>query len=179
MATDILDIKSLFSDKSIDFTTAQLYQTLGIGLEAHQETGITVSVKVPYPRYANKETIKKFNQEAYESIDSHRHLFAFITSYGLKNIEELADNEFSSWYLWIKIKDSMAANQNRLILTHSHAPNRYEAYYNAQTYDEFWNIVEKLTNMYDLRHQEHEPIKLHKHNGMCGSAYKRWEVVVK
>ena len=179
MATEILDIKSLFSDKTIDFTTAQLCQTLGVTPEAYQSTGITVSVSVPYPRYASKETIKQFNQEAYNSIDAHRHLFAFISSYGIKSLEELANNEYGNWYLWIKIKDTMAANQNRLILTHSHAPNRYEAYYNAKTYDEFWDIVERLTNMYDLPSQEHEPITLQKNNGICGPSRKKWQVIVK
>ena len=48
-----------------------------------------------------------------------------------------------------------------------------------KTYDEFWNIVERLTNMYDLPSQEHEPITLQKNNGMCGPSRKKWQVIVK
>ncbi len=73
----------------------------------------------------------------------------------------------------------MTIGQNCLILTHGHAPNRKEAYYRAKDYDDFWNTVAGLTEMYEHPDEPHEPIILKQNNNMCGSSYKEWELTVK
>ena len=171
-------IKELFNKEPLSFPVSQACFKLGIVPSEYEREGITISVRVPYPLWCNKEKALLKNKEAYESIDTHRHLFTFVSTYGIKSLEELNDNPYSSWYLWVKIKDRRSCGENRLILTHGNAPDRKEAYYHAKDYDDFWNVVERLTEMYDNDNQEHEPLILEQTNGMCGSAYKKWQLQV-
>lgn len=142
--------------------------------------GCIVSVRVCNGHFAerDREAIKKANREAYESIMAHKDLFLFATSFGLSSLEELANSEYKTWYVWIKIKDRAYGGQNRLILTHGHCDSEREAHYVANDYDEFWDVVRRLTDMYERPEDKHEPIILEKTNCMCGSAHKKWEIEV-
>ncbi len=171
-------IKELFTKEPLSFTIAMACQQLGVVSRGYEQEGITISVKVPYPLWCSKDKALLLNKEAYASIDSHRHLFTFVTAYGMRSLEELNENPYSSWYLWVKIKDRRSCGENRLILTHGNAPDRTEAYYRAKDYDDFWNVVERLTEMYDNDSKEYEPVILKQNNGLCGSAYKEWQLQV-
>lgn len=175
-----VSIKELYKKEPLSFEASMIYHQLRIHSDDFEQEGITVSVKVPYPLWCTDEKALLKNKEAYESIDTHRHLFTFVSTYGICSIEELADNPYNSWTLWIKIKDRSSCGENRLIITHGNAPDRKEAYYRAKDYEDFWNVVERLTEMYDNvdNNKEYEPIVLNQNNGMCGSSYKEWKLQV-
>ena len=174
----VVNIRELYTKEPLNSTLAMACSQLGIVPQGFENEGITVSVKVPYTLWCSKDEVLLKNKEAYESIDAHRHLFTFATAYGVSSLEELSENPYSNWFLWIKIKDRRSCGENRLILTHGHAPDRQEAYYRAKDYDDFWNVVERLTEMYDNANQKYEPIILEQTNGMCGSAHKKWQLQV-
>lgn len=175
---EAINIRNLFSSEPLPLNIAQAFMTMGVSSEMLKREGVTVSVRVPYPMWCNEEKAKPLNTEAYESIMQHEDLFFFVRAYGAKSLEDLKESPYSSWYLWIKIKDRMGGGQNTLILTHGHAPDRQEAFYRAKDYDDFWNTVRRLTEMYDLPNGEFEPICLKQNNGMCGSSFKQWEIYV-
>lgn len=173
-----MDIKQLYTQELLDITFSMALQRIGIQPENLKREGISVSIRVPYPIWCSKEEALQLNKQAYESIDCHRNLFMFASVYGMTSIEELETNPYSSWYIWVIIKDRSTMGKNRLVLTHGHTPDREEAYYRANTYDEFWHVVEVLTKMYEGTYNGNETITLQQNNGMWGSSHRSWEITL-
>ena len=161
--------------QTFDLQTIEMYNKLGISPTT--DKGITVSVKVPYSAYCSGKKAKTFNAQAYESIDGHRSLFTFVKIHGYNTLEELKESPYTSIALWIRINH--IHGQNVLIVTHGHGPDRGEAYYRAKDYNDFWNVVQRLSDMYNYPEKEHEPVILKQNNQMCGNSYREWDVVVK
>lgn len=175
-----ISIKDLFKAKTMDFYTSQMLHSLGLTSKAEETNGITVSVKIDYPLFVEKEdVIRGINENVYNSIKEHNELFTFVRAYGsIKSLEDFQVCTYKHWYLWVKIKDISAMGQNCLIFTHGHAPDRYEAFYRAKSLEDFWDAVKTLTDMCDGISNVEE-FKLSKENGMLGSSYKKWDFIVK
>lgn len=161
--------------QTFDLQTIEMYNKLGISPTT--DKGITVSVKVPYPLWCNTSEARELNAQAFETLDAHRSLFTFVEMWGYNKLEELKDSPYTSIFLWIRI--GHIHHKNVLIVTHGHGPDRGEAYYRAKDYDDFWNVVQRLSDMYNYPEKEHEPVILKQNNQMCGSSYREWDVVVK
>lgn len=175
-----ISIKDLFKAKKMDFATANMLHKIGIISKDEETNGITVSVKIDYPLFVEKkDVIQKINKDIYNSIQEHKDLFTFVRTYGsISLLEDFKVCPYKSWYLWIKIKDISAMGCNCLILTHGHAPDRYEAFYRAKSLDDFWSSVKILTDMSNGV-SDVEEFVLSKENGMYGSSYKKWDFIVK
>lgn len=173
-----IKIKQLFSQEPLDFGVAQMFRQLGFFPDELKREGVSVSVRVPHKLFASDNEKRAANREAYEQIMNHQELFTFVSAYGYRSLEEFKDSDYGNKYLWIVIGDRMAFGKNRLVVTSGHAPNRLEAYFRASNYDEFWSIVERLTEMMNNPHKEHEPVILTQNNGYCGSSYKEWQIAV-
>ena len=171
-----VQIKDLFNDKSNSFEDIQVARLVGDVPKHLYDKGITISVAVPYPMFASESKKREANLEAYNSIQEHRSLFTFVMCYGVRCLEDLRDSASGSWYLWVRI--GHICDNNCLILTHSHGPNRTEAYYQAKDYNDFWKMVEKITEVYERPNEPHEPIILKQNNMMIGSGYREWTICV-
>ena len=176
---NIIPIRQLFQVEPLDLSMSMTYMQLGVSPKELEDVGITVCVDVKYPRYCKDSEVIKTNEELYNNIQDHKDLFMFVSTMGMKGIEDLKTWPYSRNAIWVKIKDRKSMGENRLIVTRGMAPDRYEAYYIAKDYDEFWDVVKRLTDMYNNPDEEHEPITLMKNNGICGSGYRKWEITVK
>ena len=167
-----ISIKELFKSKNLDFNTSQSLHSLGLIFKDEETNGITVSVKIDYPLFVeNEDVIRGINESIYKSIKEHNDLFTFIKTYGcIKSLEDFKVCPYKHWYLWIKIKDISVMGKNCLILTHGHAPDRYEAFYRAKSLEDFWSSVKILNDMYDGV-SDIDEFELSKENGMCGTSY--------
>lgn len=169
-----LTVKEALGKSSLTIQQAEIFGKLGIS--PTKDKGITISVRVPYHIWCNEEKAKKYNTEAYESIMNHKDLYTFCRLYGYKDLEELKDSPYTSVYLWIRVNH--IHDNNLLIVTHGHGPDRGECYYQAKTYDEFWDIVRKIKTMCDDPDGEYEPVTLKQNNQMIGNSYKEWDVEI-
>lgn len=180
MANTSIKLKELFTDEPMDFSMAQNMRKLGLYPEDLKGKGVTVSVRIS-GCYESDVLVQ--HKKAYDSIMEHKNLYTFFSSPVVHDIEGLQNCKYTCKYLWVKIKDRMCFGENRLIVTNGPAPDiaANEPYYNAKDFDldEFWNIVSRLTDMYENPEKAHEPITLKQDNGMCGTAYKCREIVVK
>lgn len=176
---NIISIRQLFQVEPLSLDMSQMFMSLGVTPKELEDVGISVSVAVPYPNWCRADEAKELNAQCYESIMEHKDLYDFITMYGFKELEELKECTYTNIHIWVRIADRSSLGHNRLIVTRGHAPNRYEAFYNAKDYAEFWDMVDRLTDMYKNPDKDHEPVTLYKENGMIGTAYKKWTITVK